>query len=93
VSAAIDASRPTGASRRKLGEKLPADDTLDNFDFAAVPMISKALVSELSAGVGWLDKRSNLPLLGPPGGGKPHSPWPRVGPRGGRPAASIGTKC
>jgi DNA replication protein DnaC len=52
--------------------KLPADKILDNFDFTAVPMISKAQVSALCAGDGWLDKGANLLLFGPPGGGKSH---------------------
>ena len=38
----------------------------------AVPMISKAQVSALCAGDGWLEKGANLLLFGPPGGGKSH---------------------
>ncbi|MCK1704099.1 ATP-binding protein, partial [Bradyrhizobium sp. 146] len=38
----------------------------------AVPMISKAQVTALAAGDGWLGKGANLLLFGPPGGGKSH---------------------
>jgi len=58
---------------RHLGEaKLLPEKTLENFDFGAVPMISKAQVSALCAGDGWLEKGANLLLFGPPGGGKSH---------------------
>jgi DNA replication protein DnaC len=52
--------------------RLPPSKTLDNFDFAAVPMLSKARVMALAAGDAWLDKASNLLLFGPPGAGKSH---------------------
>lgn len=35
-------------------------------------MISKAQVTALAAGDGWLGKGANLLLFGPPGGGKSH---------------------
>jgi DNA replication protein DnaC len=58
---------------RNLNEaKLLPSKTLENFDFAAVPMISKAQISALCAGDNWLDKGANLILFGPPGGGKSH---------------------
>ena len=42
---------------RHLAEaRLPPGKTLDNFDFAAVPMLSKARVMALAAGDAWLDK-------------------------------------
>ena len=67
------AERDRRRIERHLGEaKLLAEKTLDNFDFAAVPMISKAQVSALCAGDGWLEKGANLLLFGPPGGGKSH---------------------
>ena len=58
---------------RHLAEaRLPAAKTLENFDFSAVPMISKAQVTALAAGDVWLDKATNLLLFGPPGAGKSH---------------------
>jgi DNA replication protein DnaC len=64
-------------SRRRFGRhleeaRLPPGKTLDAFDFAAVPMISKAQVQALAAGDAWLDKGANLLCFGPPGGGKSH---------------------
>jgi DNA replication protein DnaC len=70
---------------RHLGEaRLPPGKTLDNFDFGAVPMLSKARVMALAAGDAWLDKASNLLLFGPPGAGKSHVSIaaPDSGPRG-----------
>ena len=52
--------------------QLPPGKTLANFDFTAVPMISKAQVTALAAGDRWLDEGANLILFGPPGGGKSH---------------------
>jgi DNA replication protein DnaC len=58
---------------RHLAEaRLPAGKTLDTFAFDAVPMVSKAQVTALAAGDGWLGKGANLLLFGPPGGGKSH---------------------
>jgi DNA replication protein DnaC len=67
------AERDRRRVERHLGEaKLLPGKTLENFDFEAVPMISKAQVSALCAGDGWLDNGANLILFGPPGGGKSH---------------------
>ena len=58
---------------RHLAEaRLPVGKTLDSFDFEAVPMVSKAQVTALTAGDSWLAKGANLLLFGPPGGGKSH---------------------
>ena len=58
---------------RHLNEaRLPPGKTLDAFDFAAVPMISKAQVQALAAGDAWIEKGANLLCIGPPGGGKSH---------------------
>lgn len=58
---------------RHLAEaRLPIGKTLANFDFNAVPMVSKAQVMALTAGDGWLEKGANLLLFGPPGAGKSH---------------------
>lgn len=58
--------------RHLVEARLPAGKTFDNFDFEAVPMISKAQVTALAAGDGWLGKGANLLPFGPPGGGKSH---------------------
>jgi DNA replication protein DnaC len=58
--------------RHLVEARLPAGKSFDNFDFEAVPMISKAQVTALAAGDGWLGKGANLLLFGPPGGGKSH---------------------
>lgn len=58
---------------RHLAEaRLPPGKTLDGFAFEAVPMISKAQVTALCSGDGWLEKGANLILFGPPGTGKSH---------------------
>ena len=58
---------------RHLAEaRLPAGKTLANFEFAAVPMVSKAQVAALTSGDSWLAKGANILLFGPPGGGKSH---------------------
>jgi len=58
---------------RHLAEaRLPVGKTLSSFDFAAVPMVSKAQVMALTAGNSWLEKGANLLLFGPPGAGKSH---------------------
>ena len=52
--------------------RLPPGKTLENFEFDAVPMVSKAQIMALAAGDSWLDKGANILLFGPPGGGKSH---------------------
>jgi DNA replication protein DnaC len=59
--------------RHLVEARLPPDKTLDNFDFTAVPMLSKARVMALAAGDSWLEKGANLLLFGPPGSGKSHA--------------------
>jgi DNA replication protein DnaC len=49
--------------RHLVEGRLPPGKTLDNFDFSAVPMLSKARVMALAAGDTWLDKASNLLLF------------------------------
>ena len=59
--------------QRHLDEaRLPIGKTLSSFDFAAVPMISKAQVMALTAGDSWLARGANLLLFGPAGAGKSH---------------------
>ncbi len=58
---------------RHLAEaRLPPGKSLANFDFDAVPMVSKAQVMALAAGDVWLEQGANLLAFGPPGGGKSH---------------------
>ena len=67
------AERDRRRIERHLSEaRLLPGKTLDNFDFDAVPMVSKAQVSAITAGDQWLAAGSNLLLFGPPGGGKSH---------------------
>lgn len=58
--------------RHLLEAHLPPGKTLDSFDFAAVPMLSKAHVTALAAGDAWLEAAKNILIFGPPGGGKSH---------------------
>ena len=58
--------------RHLADARLLPGKTLDAFDFAATPTISKAHVMALCAGDSWIDKGANLILLGGPGGGKSH---------------------
>ena len=68
------AERAKRRIERHLAEaRLPPGKTLDNFDFLAVPMISKAHVMALASGDTWLSKGANLLLFGPPGSGKSHA--------------------
>lgn len=46
--------------------------TLESFEFAKVPMVSRAKVQALAEGDSWLEQGTNLLLFGPPGGGKSH---------------------
>jgi DNA replication protein DnaC len=67
------AERASRRIQRHLEEaRLPPGKTLDNFDFATVPMISKAQIMALAAGDSWLEKGANLLAFGPPGAGKSH---------------------
>jgi DNA replication protein DnaC len=67
------ADRSRRRIERHLAEaRLPPGKSLANFDFDAVPMISKAQVTALAAGDVWLEKGANLLAFGPPGGGKSH---------------------
>jgi len=52
--------------------KLLPGKTIDTFDFAAVPMVSRAHVDAITAGDSWVGKGANILLFGPPGAGKSH---------------------
>jgi DNA replication protein DnaC len=58
--------------RHLLEARLPPGKTLDGFDFAAVPMLSKARIMALAAGDGRLEKGADILLFGPSGCGKSH---------------------
>tara|TARA_A100001391_G_scaffold204441_1_gene200145 strand:+ start:11383 stop:12144 length:762 start_codon:yes stop_codon:yes gene_type:complete len=67
------AERAARRIERHLAEaRLPAGKTLDSFDFAAVPMVSKARITALSSGDSWLARGTNVLAFGPPGVGKSH---------------------
>ena len=68
------AERARRRVERHLAEAhLPPGKTFDSFDFAAVPMLSKAHLLALAAGDEWLDRGANLLVFGPPGSGKSHA--------------------
>ena len=55
------AERANRRIQRHLEEaRLPPGKTLDNFDFEAIPMLSKAQVMALAAGDSWLEKGANM---------------------------------
>jgi DNA replication protein DnaC len=58
--------------RHLVEARLPPGKTLDSFNFAAVPMVSRAHVTALAAGDAWLDRGANILLFGPSGSGKSH---------------------
>lgn len=67
------ADRARRRIERHLAEaRLPPGKTFESFDFAAVPMISKAHLQALATGDAWLDQGANVLLFGPPGSGKSH---------------------
>ena len=67
------AERARRRIERHLAEaRLPPGKTIDTFDFAAVPVVSKAQIMALAAGDAWLGMGANLILFGPPGTGKSH---------------------
>ena len=59
-------------TRHRIESGLPTDKRLANFDFAPLPMLSKAHVQALAEGDAWIEKGDNLLLFGPPGAGKTH---------------------
>ena len=67
------AERDRRRIQRHLAQaRLLPGKTLETFDFSAVPMVSKAHVSAITAGDSWISKGSNILLFGPPGVGKSH---------------------
>jgi len=58
--------------RIRADSQLPPGKTLNTFDFAAVPTVSKAHVMALAEADSWLGQGHNLLAFGPPGVGKTH---------------------
>ncbi len=58
--------------RHLIEAHLPPGKTLDSFNFAAVPMVSRAHVTALASGDGWIDRGGTILLFGPSGSGKSH---------------------
>lgn len=58
--------------RHRAESQLPDGKHTSNFDFAAVPSVSKALVMAMIDDDAWLDQGGNLLVFGPPGVGKTH---------------------
>src|SRR5271170_4320622 len=58
--------------RHRAESRLDPTKTLASFDFAAVPMLSKAHVMALASGDSWLEKGATVLIFGPPGVGKSH---------------------
>lgn len=58
--------------RHRVESMLLPGKLLSNFDFTAVPSVSKAQVTALTEGDGWIEQGANLLLFGPPGVGKSH---------------------
>ena len=67
------AERQRRRIRRPLSEaRLLPGKTLENFDFDAVPTISKPTVMALASNDSWLRGGHNVIIFGPPGAGKSH---------------------
>mgnify|MGYP001824754585 CR=1 FL=1 len=67
------AERDRRRTERHLAQaRLLPGKTLDTFDFANVPMLSKAHINAITAGDGWIANGANILLFGPPGVGKSH---------------------
>ena len=58
--------------RHRAESQLDVTKTLASFDFAEVPMLSKAHVIALASGDAWIDKGATCLIFGPPGVGKSH---------------------
>lgn len=59
-------------ARARADSQLPPGKSLAEFDFAAVPAISKAHVMALAEADSWISQGHNLLAFGPPGTGKTH---------------------
>lgn len=59
-------------ARARADSQLPPGKSLSEFDFAAVPTVSKAHVMALAEADSWIAQGHNLLAFGPPGAGKTH---------------------
>jgi DNA replication protein DnaC len=79
------AERDRRRTERHLAQaRLLPGKTLESFDFAAVPMVSKAHVNAITAGDSWIAKGDNILLFGPPYSSPAPPIWSR---NSSRPAA------
>jgi DNA replication protein DnaC len=58
--------------RHRAESGLDVTKTLASFEFAEVPMLSKAHVMALASGDCWIEKGATILIFGPPGVGKSH---------------------
>ena len=58
--------------RHRIESQLNPAKTLASFEFAEVPMLSKAHVMALASGDAWLDRGATVLIFGPRGAGKSH---------------------
>jgi DNA replication protein DnaC len=58
--------------RHRVESQLDPTKTLASFEYAEVPMLSKAHVMALASGDAWLDRGATILIFGPPGAGKSH---------------------
>jgi DNA replication protein DnaC len=59
-------------ARARADSQLPPGKDLAQFDFSAVPTVSKAQITALAEADSWLTQGHNLLAFGPPGVGKTH---------------------
>jgi len=59
-------------ARARADSQLPPGKSLADFDFAAVPAVSKAHVLAMAEADSWVSQGHNLLAFGPPGTGKTH---------------------
>jgi DNA replication protein DnaC len=69
LGAEVEASEARRLERRLRFAGLPHRKTLDEFDFSAQPSLDRRLVEELAT-LRFVQERSNVLLIGPPGVGK-----------------------
>ena len=59
-------------ARARADSQLPLGKSLDEFDFAVVPAVSRAQVMAMAEADSWINQGHNLLAFGPPGTGKTH---------------------